>query len=250
MRYGRISLATLAMILFLTAGGFSQEVKDYRLTVYGKVKTFAKADRAKISFRIVGFGKSLQNAFADANGVMDSVVVDLSEIGISRQNLSTSFFRSSENFGSKAFLSSKKDYRVAMSAVVTTDSLDLLKSIVIILNNHRIEAIESIDFELTKFSGQRIEALRKATIKAKEKASVICTELAANCGNIVEFEELKTTPSNEILRRFNPSRSFSPFNASINVLEQGYVAGEFSRGIFAQEYEFDTEVRAVFEIEY
>lgn len=45
-------------VLYLSVTSFGQEVENNRLTVYGKVKVFAKADRANIVFNLKGVGSS------------------------------------------------------------------------------------------------------------------------------------------------------------------------------------------------
>ena len=141
----------ILLIVFMFSNILAQENTDKYLNVFGKVKIFAKADRAKILFTIKGVGSSLKFAFDDAKIKMQSIFTIFNEIGLSEKNISTSFFESSENYGDKAFLSSKKDYRAIMTVTVASDNLELLEQIIIIISEGDVEKIKEVTFELNNF---------------------------------------------------------------------------------------------------
>jgi len=92
----------------------AQEITEKGMTVRGKARVYAPANRAKVSFSIEGVGKSLEAAFDDARLKMDSIASDLYAIGLSDRDIESSFY-SGENFGNKAFWSSKRDYKATLS---------------------------------------------------------------------------------------------------------------------------------------
>ncbi len=234
-RFNRI--ITLLFVFLLITNSYAEEIEKDKLTVYGKVKVFAKADRAKVSFEIKGYGKSLKNAFESANTQIRTIAEKLSELGLSEKNISTSFFHSGENYGNKAFLSSKKNYKSVLSAMIITEKLDLLESIIVILSENKIERISDITFELIDFSKLRNKALKQAAVKAKEKAEIISQNLDLNLGGVLEFQEFKTY-ENKLLRK-----NYTPYNT--------YMLAEVddsSPGLFSQEIEFDSEIKVVYEI--
>ena len=74
--------AVLGFALLLAVPGHGQEIDQNKLTVYGKVRVFAKADRATITFEIKGEGKSLTAAFDQARNRIDTVAQQLQAIGL------------------------------------------------------------------------------------------------------------------------------------------------------------------------
>ena len=242
-----MKIYSLLIILILTTTCLSQEVKDNQLTVYGKVKVFAQADRASITLHIKGTGSSLKNAFDDAKTQMNTISTKLNNIGLGEKEISTSFFQSSENYGDKAFLSSKKDYRATMTVTITTDSLELLEPIVIILSEGEVENISNISFELINYFDFRKKGLEKAISKAREKADLICKELGISYDKILSVEEIES-PDLVNEPKFSWQRNYpSPFNAPIVLAERFNVPGE-TPSIYSQEISFYSEVKVTLQI--
>jgi len=235
---------SLALFQLSAAEEKAPEKKD-TFEARGKVKVLAQADRARVWFSIESFGKSLEEAFAGAHQKIDSIAAKLEEIGLDRSHINTSFFKSSENLGKKAFLSSKKDYRTVMSGAITTDRLDLLESIVVILSRYEVEDIKDITFELTSYEQLKQDALEKAVSKAREKAEMMARILGFGFAGVLEVEEVKKADpgSQRPLKRLRSSVEYpNPFNATITQLAEG------GSGVFAHEMEFEVEVRVVYEI--
>lgn len=244
MRSTRLLFILILIIIFHS---FAQEIQNNHLIVYGKVKVFAKADRASVIFLIKGVGSSLKSAFDDARNQMRIISNELYGLGLSKKNISTSFFQSSENFGDKAFLSSKKDYRSIMTVTITTDSLSLLEPIVIILSESEVERIVDISFDLTNYSEMRKKGLEKAVFKAKEKAELISKEFDIKIGNILTIEESETQePLSRSYHRFGNYPS--PFNAPLYFSRQSTFSPGEDSSIYSEEISFFSEVKVVFEI--
>lgn len=234
-------------LLVTTSMVTADEIKEDRLTVQGKVKVFAKADRATVTFDVKSTGKSLKAAFDRAHQKIDSILTQLKEIGLDESNMSTSFFRGLENKGNKAFLSSKRDYKVSQTASVTTDQLDLLEEIVIILSNNKVERISDISFELTKFDDLRINAVKEAVAKAKAKAKVMTELLGVKIGRVIELIEQRS-PGMRVYGRPVGDPLGGMFNSSMMEVRGRYHL-DSTPGIFAKEFTFEAEVKIVFEID-
>jgi uncharacterized protein YggE len=238
----------LFFLLTLCQLGQAQEIKDNKLTVYGKVRVFAKADRATIGFEIKGVGNSLNAAFENARLKMGSIATQLFGIGLTKDNLSTSFFRNEENFGDKAFLSSKKDYRAIMTVTITTDKMELLEPITVVLSMSEIEQIKNVSFDLINYSQLRLDAFQKAIAAAREKARVVSAQLGIECSDVLECEEM---PGTEIQRQSDLYRNmdYTPFNQSVVIgARRGFDFSTTSTSISPEELQFDSEVRIVFAI--
>jgi len=210
------------------------------MTVRGKARVYAPANRAKVSFSIEGVGKSLEAAFDDARLKMDSIASDLYAIGLSDRDIESSFY-SGENFGNKAFWSSKRDYKATLSVCVTVDSLALLEPSLIALSHGDIEGIRNISYEILDFETLRKDALREAVRMAKEKADLVCEGLGITCDGVIEFEEYRTEAKGP---RTKPAY-LNPFNAVL--VEEG-PDNEGGSGKFGHEFSVDAEVRVLFSI--
>jgi len=242
----RIRLMALSMVLCLMAGAAIAQDHD-SLFVSGKVRVFAKADRARVVFEINGFGSSLHQAFDKAGTKMDSIIARLAAIGLSENDLSTSLFTNRENYDTKAFLSHKKDYQTTMTAAVTTRRVDLLKSIIIILSESEVDRVANVSFELVDYEQLRKDALVKATAIAREKATLVAEQLGITLAGVLRFEEIKT--AEPVRPHFTAGyESFElsgPFNAPLQFsLDEDAVGA----GIFPEEIQFDSEVKVVFAI--
>ncbi len=243
-----MKLITIIFTLLLTFGlaplNNAQLIEKNKLSVYGKVKTYAKADRVKISFSINSYGKSLGVAFDKAKKQMNEISQKLKALGLIDKNISTSFFTSSENYGSKAFLSSKKDFIAIMSASITTEDLNLIEKILIAISESKIKRVDKISFELINLKELKEKALKEAIEKAKQKAVIISESLNISFSSIVGFQELFSDGS-----RFNKNREnyYREFN-SISVRAAMDILPSNEGGFFAEELSFETEVMITYEI--
>jgi hypothetical protein len=248
-----ILLLVLACSAF--ADGDKAEVKEDLLTVSGKVKIFAPADRATVSFDLSGTGASLEKAFASVHAKTDTIVTQLKAIGLDQKNLHTSFFRSGENEGGKAFLSSKRDYKVSQNASVTTDKLDLLEQIVVILSRNEVERISNLFFELSDPDELKANAIKEATNLARNKAVNICTTLGVRLGKVKEVSEygvgeifIRGGRAGEVSYILDGVPIGDPLGGYNSVLrEKGY--GDSDYGLFGQEFSLEAQIKIVFEID-
>jgi len=242
------SILIVIMVAVLAVGAYADndkaEIKEDLLTVSGKVKIYAPADRATVSFDLSGTGSSLEEAFASVHAKTDSIVTQLTEIGLDQTNLHTSFFRSGENEGGKAFLSSKRDYKVWQTASVTTDKLELLEQIVVILSRNNVEDISEVSFELTGVEEFKLKALCDATTKARQKAESMCDIVGVKLGKVKEITE--RNPGQMFFRGGRASEM--TFN-SVAVAGKLDIIDKHEGGFFGQEFELEAEVKVVYNID-
>jgi hypothetical protein len=67
----KISITFLLIIFFNV---FAHDIYNNRLTVFGKVKVFADADRDYVVFNIKGVGSNLKFAINDAKNKMQNIM--------------------------------------------------------------------------------------------------------------------------------------------------------------------------------
>ncbi len=243
----RYCITVALLVALVTPNCLAQELGGSRLTVRGKVRSYAKTDRARVMFSIKGVGKTLRAAFSDAETKIDTITTRLQTIGIDQESLGTSFFQSGENFGNKAFLSSKQDYQAVMTASITTKQLSLLQEIVAILSESEIEAIKGISFELTDYEAFRETALSRALEKAKAKARLTCKQLELVVDSVLEVEEIPVSGSGTVWSsKYKPA---TPFNSTVFLSQEALAqTGANHSRMFSQEVAVDSEVRVVFAI--
>jgi uncharacterized protein YggE len=241
----RLRFLLVALCILTTAQvAATQDINGRRLTVRGKVQVSAKADRARIQFDIKGVGSSLDAAFENARAKLDHLTRKLYAIGLEKENLSTSFFRNEKNFGDKAFLSSKRDYRAIMSVLVTVEKMELLEQIAVAISESSVEQIDGISFELINYTQLRKDAIEKATEAAKEKGKLVAGSLGVQLGEVLEFEEMEPSKIQSSGSRASTFRSGrNPFNAYLPV------QADYQSGIFSDDMDFEVEVRIVFAIQ-
>jgi hypothetical protein len=88
-----------------------------------------------------------------------------------KDDASTSFFQSSENYGDKAFLSSIKDYPAVMTISGVADSLPMLEPIIIVISEGDVEGILDLSFELTNYFKLRKQGLDRQYSRQKQNRS-------------------------------------------------------------------------------
>ena len=133
-----------------------------------------------------------------------------------------------------------------MTVAITTDSLELLEPVVVVLSENNVERISSISFDLINYSDLRKRGLREAILKAREKAELVSKELGLVCGDVASVEEIRS-PEPEI-RATTFGGYSTPFNVPL-LMEEG---PSYERGgeasIYSQEISFFSEVKVTFEI--
>ncbi len=170
---------------WITKKTFEREI----ITTTGKAEIGIPADLADFSFSVTGFAKDLNTAIEQARQKVDLIANKLFKAGLKNKNLSTTKFVSSENMDDKAFLSSARDFKATLNVKVRVDSISLLESIITQVSLMNPDHISSITFSLKNIEAAKNNALIMAVEKAKEKASLLCTNLNIKLGQAIYVEE-------------------------------------------------------------
>lgn len=240
-------IVCLALGALVCSGALAEETKlnDGTILVYGESVKRQAADKATVRFSIEGFGNSLSEAFLKARTHMDSVRQDLFSIGLRSEDISTDFFRGGENYGDKAFLSSRKDYNISLEVDVRTTNHELLEPILNILANRRVERINAITFELTTIDSLRREASTGAVTNAELKADALLGELQLERGRALEVTEIVS--GGEPLDPFGQAyRGGRGLERTLNVMASRDIIGTTT--IHPREVSIEAKVGIVFEI--
>ncbi|MEZ5360122.1 MAG: SIMPL domain-containing protein [Candidatus Zixiibacteriota bacterium] len=240
-----IALALCLLSISIISADDTKKNKPNSISVTGYVKVFAQADRATVQFDVKGEGSSLEQAFDRVSRKVDSIAARLYTVGLEQSELGTSRFRSAENEGHKAFLSSKRDYKTLMTVTIQTTKLDLLDKIIIVLSESEVEVISDISFDLINIEDIRMNALKAATDKAKEKATAMAEILG--CRIIRPLEIIESALDQDCY-----SYSIRGGRSSNICYEVDALGGmlDFDNGtIFPDKLMVESEVTAEFEIE-
>ena len=222
----------------------SQNFEQNRLVVYGSAEQFTQADFANFSFEVIGYGSSLSLAVQNAKKQVNIISSKLFKTGLTEKNLITSFFHSAENYGDKAFLSSKKDYKANITVRVQIDSLSLLEPAIIAISESQPEKISTIDFSLRNYEKLKEKVLEKAILKAKDKANILASNMNTELGDILYIEEFPTYPQYR-LRRPAPSPFNVAYESKALTVEQG---SSSESGFFAEEIALTARVKVIIEL--
>jgi uncharacterized protein len=229
------------------------------ISMIGSVELKEIADQASFYFTIKGVGETLRLAVEDAETKTKNLSEKIIQLGIKKNNLSTSDFLSGENYGDKAFLSSSRDYQATIITMIKTDSLDLLRPLLFMISEAEVENISTISFSLKDELGLRRRARIEAGLKAKEKAEDITNALGVKLGKVLTIEEIQSTQTytnqNQNLRIRGGYNYPNPFNpGTYNVLEENYanptaVDEVKGSGFFANTVSITSQVKVIFVIE-
>ena len=232
-------LCLIAAAILLSTFVYGQENQSKQISVYGKAEIEVPADQASFSFAVNGFGSNLRAAVEQAKNKIKDVSVKLKKIGLKESSFATSYFYSGENFEGKAFLSSTKDYKAAITVIITVDSLQLLEEAILCLSESSVENISSITFSLKKFEAVKEKARLQALENAKKKVRQMAENLNIKLGAVKNCEELDNYYSQI---QYGPN----PFNSSTN-LQRGVMDSD--SGFFAKNISISSSIKLVYEIE-
>lgn len=209
------------------------------IIVVGTADTEVLADEASFNFTINGYAKDLNTAVANARKKVDQISKELFKIGLNESNLTTSQFRSSENKGDKAFLSSKRDFIASMKVQVRVDSLDLLEPIMTAISLQNPDYISDISFRLKDIETVKMNTLQLAVEKAREKATKICDMLNIKLGSPTYIEEIQESKNDRAM--------LSNVVAFASIAEDENTPMQIS-SIFIETIKVTVSVRAIFSI--
>jgi uncharacterized protein YggE len=253
----KIKLAII-LILFILQTNFSQQnsIPLKQITVQGSVEINQKADQASFSFSIKGTGETLRQAVENAENKTKLLIDKLIQLGIKKNNISTSSFFSGENYGDKAFLSSSRDFKAIIETIIKIDSLELIKSTLFTISDAEVENISKISFSIKDELGLRRRARIEAGLKAKEKAEDLASSLGVVIGDVIYIEEIGSTQTyqnsgQDIFIRGSGNYP-NPFNPSFNTLNMqnkiSIIDETKGSGFFAQTVNATSQVKVTFAI--
>ena len=173
--------------------------EDIKATVYGEATTQVAPDRAHIYFCI-------QNVDMDADvsrkltlGMYGQAVEKLQELGIAKNNLEMTYFRTYPSYDYKECRELVGYYAVLNFNFVITD-LDNINNIIDEMYNLGINTIDHINYEISDSSEVYNELLTQALVNAEEKAKIMLNKDELT---LLKFTEENTYNCTSVYRSFS-----------------------------------------------
>ncbi|MCB0482845.1 MAG: SIMPL domain-containing protein [Flavobacteriales bacterium] len=163
------------------------------IVTYGKVEISVPADYASLSFSVTEKGSSLREALEKTKGRVGQITAALINLGLEKENLSTSKFYSGENFDGKSFFSSKNDYKTEMTTFLKVDSIGFLEEVLLTISDFKPDNISDVSFEISNPEEFKLQALEAAIKKAKEKANLLAKNMDVELTKPMEIIETKSS---------------------------------------------------------
>ncbi len=180
-------VAVMLPLLFPTNA--TADTTRAELEVTAKAERVVMADRAEFRFTVREFGSTLSEAVHEATKATDAVVQRLLALGIPKHKVTNQYFKSNENAGKKAFLSSAKDYFASIETRVVVDSVDKLALVVGLVSDANVHHLSNIDFTLENRGALMREVRKEAARIAREKAEDVMGELHGTLGRVLHVSE-------------------------------------------------------------
>lgn len=163
------------------------------ISVQGSTEFDVAPDLAKIRFRIETQSTTAQDAQVRNREIGSAVTAALSKAGVRQNELQTADYRVEriQEWDSTGQKMVDKGYRVSNIFVVSTKNLQGIGTILDAGIQAGANNVESLSFELSdgKQKEVKTEALRKATMNAREKADALADGAGVRLGKVLTLSE-------------------------------------------------------------
>lgn len=163
------------------------------ITVQGSTEFEVSPDLAKVRFRLETTSPTAQDAQVKNREVGDNVMSALKQAGVRENEIETADYRV-ERVEEWDYVKQQpvfKGYRVTNAFVVSTKDLAKVGSLLDVGIQAGANNVESISFELSdeKETEVKTDALRKATVNAREKADALADGAGVRLGKVLSLSE-------------------------------------------------------------
>ncbi len=174
-------------------------VSGMTASVIGEAKIKVDPDRAVIFASIQNVDKDVDTAKDLTMQTFENITKDLEAMGISRQDVDVSYFRTYPSYDQKDCQTLTGYYAVLNFNFITKD-LDKVNDLIDTLFDNGINSIQHINFELTDSTEIYNNLLLTAISNATEKAKLV---LGKNDVSLIDFTEENTYNYLSVYRSFS-----------------------------------------------
>ena len=196
-----ISIMTVLLFAGTSTYGQWNEIKQNQLVTYGNATLYYPPDHVSFGFGVRGVGSTLEEAVKQATDRVVQIATKLKKVGITDQQIHTSFFNSADN-PEKSWWSSNRDFAAAYEMTIGIDSVfDLVEPAISALAGEPVEHLSKLEFSLRDDASKRMEAYRAAALDARRKAELLVSTLGATITGVLYIDDQSGTigRSNSVL---------------------------------------------------
>lgn len=224
--------------------------EDSLISVSGRSELTVKPDEAEVYLRVVTENDDSKVAQDENKAITNKVVETLKAQGLKEEQIETLNFRLDENYRYDYYIKNTLNtleekekeykYKATHTIKITTSDLDMVGSYIDIAVKAGVNGIDNVEYTLSdaKEKEIRAQALEKAIIAGREKASSMAKVLNVKLGKVVDVQE-----SNYY---YEPFRVESNIKMAVDAVSE---TGGSSNYLAPQSVEVRSTVQLKFEIE-
>ena len=178
-----------ALALVMALGCVGALAENAKLTVRGTGVVNLDADRASIRIGVREVASQVVDAQSAINEKMDAVIEKLNEMGIGKENISTSSIGIYPNYDYSDVVEEIVGYTAYNTILVITSDVDNVGSYIDAAFEAGANSLDDVEFSASDTSDAGRKALAIAVQNAMEKAQVLAEATGAKLGGIVEINE-------------------------------------------------------------
>lgn len=231
-----IALSAAALLLAFSSMPAMAEEFHRTITVSASGSVVAKTDTATLSISVETESPNAKAAGRENANVMTAVRQAILAAGAEESKLETngySLYPVTEYDGKGK--PKIKYYKADNSMRVTVSDLSKTAAVMDAAINAGASRIDYVEFSVSKPELYRDEALRKASLAAKNKADIIALALGKHVTNVISVSEA--------------SHRFTPYRVANMMVTTKVAGGEASTPIDSGDAAVETQVTVVFEIQ-
>ena len=172
----------------------AEETTPRTVTVNGTGTVLLDADIATVSFSVITFNKDVLTASQQNAETVSKVADALIDAGFSRDSISTSDYRITQDMINRNGVQIRGDYRVVNSLNIVVRNINKVGEAIDVAVKAGANQFNSISFSVTDIQGAIKEARTEAVKKAYEAAKLMVGTSGANLGQVLEIQELSSGP--------------------------------------------------------
>ncbi len=159
------------------------------ITVTGQAEVMVVPDKTVVNLGVESFKKELDEAKAENDRIVSSVISAVKQAGVSKDNLRTDYLRIQPRYRDTPKERVLLGYTVRQSIVVIVTDLDKLEDIVSAALEEGANQVHGLEFRTSRLREHKDEARDQALDASKEKAEAMAARLGERIGRPVSVTE-------------------------------------------------------------
>ncbi len=194
--FGILILVTVFFMIFASLNTLKQSryigqdvEKKNSITISGQGKVEAKPDVGVVNLGVLSQAQTVAAAQKDNTDKINKIIKALKDLGIEEKDLKTANYNINPRYNYDNGKQTLIGYEVNQSLEVKIRNLDNVGAILSKAAELGANQVGSLNFTFDDPEGLKVEARKKAIDNAKEKASVLASQLGVKLVRIIDFSE-------------------------------------------------------------